>query len=120
MFDEKNPPQDIDEAISRREALIDQTKELDAQLGEPNRVNPMTGLRLRRFEYEEWRSRALHARRMKEKEIVYLKRWIRDRRPPLPQEVLIALKLLIELQKEGVEFTEVENGIIDSISRFVQ
>lgn len=70
-------PSSVAEARLEREQLTEQFNDICVQLGLKNRTDG-GGERLDSPEYFEWRDRALMAKRIKEKRIAYLKRWIRE------------------------------------------
>jgi hypothetical protein len=57
------------ELSADRHRLIDELKEIDMQLADPNRIDPETGERLEGEAYWSWRYAAIRAKRHKEKEL---------------------------------------------------
>jgi hypothetical protein len=69
-------PVDIDEAKERLTAVLNNKLDIEAQLANRDHRNP-DGTRMDGVEYWQWRSRAIWAKRFREKEIAALKAWIK-------------------------------------------
>ncbi len=67
-------PESWEKAKAERDALISDMKDIDTQLADP--MPAKDGRRLTREERDEWRKRAIWARRFKERRATYLKHWM--------------------------------------------
>lgn len=67
-------PKTLEEAIERKQALVDKIQEIDVQLGNRNKL--IGGQRASSNEFWDWRRKALHAKQYLLLELRYLKSWI--------------------------------------------
>jgi hypothetical protein len=108
-------PTSVDDALTRRDALLERIKGIDVQLGD--RGKRVAGSRLGNKDYWSWRTKALWARHHLEADAAKLKRWARDRRVPVAtgdldsdEKLLVAAAkamkgVLVDIANAGVKCT---------------
>lgn len=72
-------PTTVAEGEQRRETLVIEVKEIEAQLGNRDRTDE-TGRRLSGEEYWTWRQRAQYSVTQKQKELILLRGWLKQHR----------------------------------------
>ncbi len=77
-------PSSLEDALAERRILVEQTMSIDAQLGDMLRTD-VHGRPLSRTEYAEWRKKAIGAKRIKTRRLLFLKEWIRDQDKSQPR-----------------------------------
>jgi hypothetical protein len=95
------PPATMDEAHRRRLDLIATAQEIQAQLGDRNRL--VDGARMRDHEWWKWRFSAIAALRHKSDELRRINSWIKERHAQTTNSLLRA---------EEVEFTDSPESLI--------
>ena len=71
-------PKSMDEAQTRRGIIVDEMKEIDFQLSDRDKRDGH-GNRVGSVDYWRWRKTAGDAKRFKERELMKLNRWIREK-----------------------------------------
>jgi len=116
------------EAIAERQRLVQETKDIQAQMGNRNATD-VEGRRIPAHEYWEWRHRAVHALRAKERRMAELKAIITAERqrasvatagnlisgPVTAESLLASLAALVRrLASEGVDLDPEEQALLDA------
>jgi hypothetical protein len=73
-----HPPHGLDEAETRRINVLSDIKSIEVQLGDKQKVNPLTKERMTEQEYFDWRAKSTRALKAKETELRHLNKWIKD------------------------------------------
>lgn len=70
-------PGDLEDAEDRTGILVDETQDIESQLGNPDKKEPGTGERMTDENYRAWKYQANRALAIKRAEQRFLKRWVR-------------------------------------------
>lgn len=124
------PPISIEDAENQILALLVDINEIEAQLGDRDKKDS-TGSRLWGEDYWSWRTKANSARVAKINHRAKLKKWIKDQRQNVRENmaeeakssglqglIVATTDLLHKLASEGVEFTDQEQGLIDALTEY--
>jgi len=71
-----NEPGNLYAANDRIDVLVDETQDIESQLGNPDKRNTRTGERMTDMNYRIWKYQAIRALAIKRAEQRYLKRWV--------------------------------------------
>lgn len=127
---EFDPPKDLKEAESRRDAIAQEVQRIQSQLGDRQRTD-RTGRRLAAKEYWAWKSAATHALNEHLNQLRQLRTWIRDHhRAASAQRALVsgdtpavfhlrAMMLLIQ-DLEEEDFDHAELAQIDAARDYLR
>lgn len=79
-------PNNIMEAKTRISEIIQATQEMESQLSQPNRYNPITRQRMTPREYQEWKAKVISAMGHMNHEKRMLRAWLDQRRAPIVEK----------------------------------
>lgn len=78
-------PVSVEAARAEQAELLDSMRSIDAQLGQEFIYLEKEGRRLNRKEYDQWRRRAVDAKRHAERRYRYVKDWLKDQGSGAPK-----------------------------------
>lgn len=107
-----NQPNTVEEAEARRSVLIDETQDIETQLGNPDKRDPTTGERMSDQDYKTWKFQASRALAIKRAEQRFLKRWTKT--------VLLAERVAILESLEGDPSLNLLNGLFVIVKKWVR
>lgn len=120
----------LDEALEERRVLVEESHDIQAQLGDRNKM--VEGRRMSETEYNEWRSKAVHALNVRQTRMAALKEHVRKLRAAASVTeagitdtsdlgLLRSCSLLLrKLAREGVEFEPGEQAVLDVVRARLQ
>lgn len=105
-------PNTVEEAEARMAMLIDETQDIEAQLGNPDKRDPATGERMSDQDYRTWKFQANRALTIKRAEQRFLKR---------RKNILVIAKRVANLENlEGDPSLNLLNGLFVIVKKWVR